>query len=359
MAEKKPVAEHESVSKKEFAAATGTGLGGAILGALMSPLFNRNPAMSITRQLGDVLVANKDKLTAPFFSSLSKEDERMFEGISLCMQGKHGEMPYADILDMLLAKMGPWASDRFRSIVIGIPNPQKTSKKTVTKQDGTTEVVASSDAGEPSNDLRVLYLTKVIEDILRFGMVKDSPSGKPFVDLERGIDKAIENLRVRNVADAKSATAAVSRWWSTQPLNGAGENAQKIFFRVLGVEKKEDITAELLEAKFGDTIKRAARFIEENTPDPTQPKKNDTAGSVLRIARRCVFGAYPNAPRVKQKWSEGKKTVVIVLTVLLACLIFGFAYQHYMAYQEEWAIINQPIQSADEPDESAPKGVRQ
>lgn len=347
MAEKKPGEDHDRVSKKEFASDVGTGLGGAVLGALMSPLFNRNnPAMTITRQLGDVLVANKDKLTAPFFSSLSKEDERMFEGIAVCVQGKHGEMPYSDILNMLLAKMGPWASDRFRSIVIGIPSPQKTSKKTVTKQDGTTEVVASSDAGEPASDLRVLYLTRVIEDILRFGLVTDSPSGKPSVNLDKGIDKVIEDLRVRNVADAKSATAAVSRWWSTQPLSGTGESARKIFLRALGVEKEEDITVAVIEEKFGDIMKRGARFIKENTPDPTQPKENDTANAALRFGRRFTPGALPNAPRTvgPHTW---KFWTVVALAV--AALIGTIAFIKYDPISAETAQIINAYQPTERP----------
>lgn len=207
------MATEDRLSRKEIGGDIGAGLGGALLGAFMSPMFARQTGMSFTQQVGQGLVRNKDVLTAPFFSQLSRDDERIYGGVELDLTGEHGGVPYKDILTQLYKRMGPWASDRFRSIVIGIPIKSKKETKKITKRDNSTEEVTSEDTA--TENRRATFLKEVIGDIIRFSGTDANETPPRF---EKGIEEVLKNLKVRNIADADSMTAKISRWWN-EPLD--------------------------------------------------------------------------------------------------------------------------------------------
>ena len=211
------MATEDKLSKKELGGDVGAGVAGALLGALMSPLFTRQAGVSLTQQVGKSLYDNRDKITGPIFSRLSKEDERMFEGLVVKLNEKdleHLGIPYIDILNMLLKRMGPWASDRYRSIAIGIPNPPAKSKKVRLVEKRTGDITDTEESTAPVNP-QVQFLVETIEDVIRFG--GDQVNVEP-VSFEQGITVVLQNLRVRNIVDADSAAAKISRWWH-EPMN--------------------------------------------------------------------------------------------------------------------------------------------
>ena len=211
----------DRISKKELGGDIGAGISGALLGALMSPLFSRQAGVSLTQQVGKSLYDNRDKISGPIFSRLSKEDERMFEGLVIKLNKQkvgdaklaHKGVPYVDILNLLLKRMGPWASDRYRSIAIGIPK-SATKKKKEAAKDGSYVETDLADSGE-NLDPQVQFLVESIEDVIRFGgdKVNQDPP-----DFEQGIEVVLQNLRIRNIVDADSAAAKISRWWH-EPMN--------------------------------------------------------------------------------------------------------------------------------------------
>ncbi len=242
------MATEDKLTKKEFGADIATGLGGAILGAVMSPMMARTAGVGITRTIGESLMKNKEALSAPFFSKFSKEDERQAIGIELKMNNlkrEHNGVPFKDILTLFYVALGPHATDRFRSISIGIPMPSgKKDKKKITKKTG--EVEETESEAPTDENPRVQFLIDTIEDIIRFG--------KPGVDQTQpdftaGIEQVLRNLKVRNVADANSLTAKVSRWWADKPLEDGTELAKAAACKWLGVESYNDITPEMVEAK--------------------------------------------------------------------------------------------------------------
>lgn len=336
----------ETTKDRVTKAEAGTSIGSGILGGLLGTvLTNRgNPALGITSQLGKVLFENRDQITAPFFSRLSAKDEQIYAGIELQLTDEE-----RDIMTLLLKRMGLWASNNFRGLVIAIPNPKSIHKKTVKKNDG-TETVEENDIKDAPTDTRLLFLRAVIGDIIRFG--------KPGVDqvppnYENGIEEVLKNLKIRNYVDADSATAKISRWWNEKPLEGKGGQARDFFLKELGVKKVEDVTWELLEAK----VKEYTNKID--VPDPTLPRPNDTAGLPMRIARRLSVGSFPNAPCETPSRKRGKLSWVVAL-VIGFIVAFGTLISGYMLYVAEknlQEIINQPIQPAEKPGESAFKGA--
>ena len=179
----------------------------SLLGGMASGfLFQRQAGSSFSSHVGQVLSNNKEAIakvaSGPIFSRLSQKDEQMFAGVEIYITGNHCGMHRKDILTKLLGRMGTWASDRFRSIVIGIPNPErkdghKVGDKTVSVPIEYTE-----------HDLRVKFLNATIDDVIRFGTLLDGA-----FNVEQGIERVLINLKVRNVADADSVISEVARFW--------------------------------------------------------------------------------------------------------------------------------------------------
>ena len=203
----------DKLSKKDLGGDIGAGIGGALLGALISPMFARQAGVSLTQQVGKSLYENRDRITGPIFSRLSKEDEQMFEALVVKLNEKklkHLGIPYIDILNLLLKRMGPWASDRYRSIAIGLPNPPAKTKKVRLVEKKTGDITDTEESTAPVNP-QVQFLVESVEDVIRFGGDKVNQDPPAF---EQGIEVVLQNLRIRNIVDADSAAAKLSRWWN-------------------------------------------------------------------------------------------------------------------------------------------------
>ncbi len=203
----------DRISKKELGGDIGAGAAGALLGALMSPMFARQAGVTLTQQVGKSLYENRDRITGPIFSRLSKEDERMFEALVIKLSGlshSHQDVPFVDILNLLMKRMGPWASDRYRSIAIGIPNPPVKTKKVRLIEKQTGDITDTEESSAPVNP-QVQFLVETIDDVIRFGGTQVGETPPKF---EQGINTVLENLRIRNIVDADSAAAKISRWWN-------------------------------------------------------------------------------------------------------------------------------------------------
>lgn len=284
----------DKLSKANLAGDVGAGISGALIGALMSPFFNRQKGMAFTSQIGQALYDNRAKITAPLISSLSKDDESMYTSIELLMTSKNGNK-YKDAVTQLLKAMGFPASNRFRSIIIKLPNPQKSDAKRVSNASGTTEELHEHPVEYTATDLRVTYLKDVIDDVFRFSgadAVKDPP------DYTKGIKTVLENLKVRNIADADSVASEISRWWN--------EASPRDILSWFDSEKANAALAQLI----ADNDKTEAEL--RTGPAEDHP-------SLIRwLLRKSQFGAY-----------QTQYTPPCLIRWLLCKMQFGANQTHY------------------------------